>query len=368
MGKRGRGGRGGGKGGPAEDQYGEIGGQDRGGDHHSSGSGRGGGTAGGGSSRGGGGGGNSNESLTYVRQVPKFLQGYAQLLGSNAGGGSGRGGLPADGDELDGATVVREESSAKRRKKFDDNGRDEEEEDEAALDALDRADALAAALRENPELAEEHPELRASAAKSIAEESKQKGNEAIKAGNAEEAVKHYSRALAAVAITGDASSSSSSATAASAAALSEAASVYFSNRSAALSSLKRWDEALSDARAAVKARPRWHKAHVRVGEAARGKGLPGEAAEAFSRALALSPGDEGVAAALFAARAAEARAVAERAHKFVRGGGGGGGGGSLKRKAAGEGGGAEKKEAETGRLSFAADEEEEGEEDEEEED
>ena len=274
MGKRGRGNRGGG---PAEDQYGEIGGHDRGGDRHHHGSGRGGGTAGGGSRGGGGGGGGGNsESLTFVRQVPKFLQGYAQLLGGSSS--QQRGGFPADGDELDGATVVREEEEEgkreqnKKRKKFGDDDGGEAALGEAELDALDRADALAAALRENPQLAEEHPELRAAAAKGLAEESKQLGNEAMKAGDAEGAVKHYSRALAAVAAAanngGDSSSSSSSASAATAA-LNEAASVYYSNRSAAFSSLKRWDEALADARAAVRARPAWHKAHVRVGEAAR---------------------------------------------------------------------------------------------------
>lgn len=375
MGKRGRGNRGGG---PADDQYGEIGGQDRGGgDHHHHGSGRGGGTAGGGSRGGGGGGGGGGESLTYVRQVPKFLQGYAQLLG---GSNNAARGLPADGDELlDGKTVVREEATRdKKRKKFDDDDGDAGLDEEEALDALDRADALAAALRENPQLAEEHPELRAAAAKTLAEEEKQRGNEAMRAGDAEGAVKHYSRALGAVqagGTGGDAASASASASASSS--LSEATSVYYSNRSAAFASLKRWEEALADAGAAVRARPRWHKAHVRVGEAARGLGRPGEAAEAFARALALSPGDEGVAAALFAARAAEAKAVAERAHKFVGGGGGGGGGSSLKRKAAGEGGGGggrggggsggEKKEAKAGRLSFAADEEEEEEEDDDEE-
>ena len=265
---------------------------------------------------------------------------------------------------------------AKRKKTGDGRG-DDDDEDEAALDALDRADALAAALRENPELAESHPELRAAAAKTIAEEERQRGNEAMKAGNAEEAVRHYSRALAAVvAVTGGGSdpapSSSSSSSSSATAALNDAASVYLSNRSAAFSSLKRWDEALADAEAAVRARPSWPKAHIRVGEAARGRGRPGEAAEAFARALALGPGDEGVAAALFAARAAEAKAVAERAHTFVGGGGGGGGGGgSLKRKAAAGdegaaagGGGGEKREAKAGRLSFAADEEEDDEEEE----
>lgn len=331
-----------------EDQYGDIGGHDRGEYQRHHGSGRGGGTAGGGCR--GGGGGENSESLTYVRQVPKFLQGYAQLLGSNAPGGS-RQGLPADGDELDGATVVREDTKNKKKKSHDDYS----DKDEAALDALDRADALAAAVRENPELAEEHPELRAAAAKTIAKESKQRGNEAMKAGDAEEAIKHYSRALAAVALEGNNSGSPSSS-----AALSEAASVYYSNRSAAFSNLKKWDEALADAKAAVQARPKWHKAHVRVGEAARGRGRPREAAEAFARALALNPGDEAVAAALFAARAAEARAVAERAHKFL---GSGDGGASLKRKAAGAAGegsiGGGEKAAKTGRLSFAADEEEE---------
>ena len=66
---------------------------------------------------------------------------------------------------------------------------------------------------------------------------KDKGNEAMKAGNAKEAVEHYSSAIA---LDGDNH-------------------VFFSNRSAAYCKLEQFDKALEDANECVKVNPKWGK-------------------------------------------------------------------------------------------------------------
>jgi tetratricopeptide (TPR) repeat protein len=65
--------------------------------------------------------------------------------------------------------------------------------------------------------------------------------------------------------------------------------VFFSNRAAAYVSLRRFGEALADARAAVELKPHWAKAHLRVGGALMGLGRPAEAKVAFEAACRLEP-------------------------------------------------------------------------------
>ena len=98
--------------------------------------------------------------------------------------------------------------------------------------------------------------------------------------------------------------------------------VFFSNRSAALTKLRRFAEALSDAEAAVALRPAWAKGHARCGAALSGLDEHARAARAYARALELLPGDAhlqamrdaALAAAAAAAPAAAATAAAAAAH------------------------------------------------------
>lgn len=130
---RGRGrGRGGG-GGEREDQYGGgFGSQDR--EEHFS-AGRGSKSGSGGSFTGGGeaGGSKKGSQVSYVRQVPKFLQARAHLLGKGA---------VASLAGPEGATLVQDVDSDKE---------DEFEQDDGG--------ALQRAVAENPELARQEPAL-----------------------------------------------------------------------------------------------------------------------------------------------------------------------------------------------------------------
>ena len=71
-------------------------------------------------------------------------------------------------------------------------------------------------------------------------------------------------------------------------ALDKACEVYYSNRSAALLALKRFHEALADARAVVRLKPKWAKGWARLGAAHMGLEDFGEVGRTL-QALCSSP-------------------------------------------------------------------------------
>ncbi len=87
--------------------------------------------------------------------------------------------------------------------------------------------------------------------------------------------------------------------------------VLLSNRSAAHAAAGNFAGALEDADRAVRATPRWGKAHARRGAALLGLGQAGEAVKAYLAGLAAEPGAEylreGLAEAKQAIRDAQAR-------------------------------------------------------------
>ena len=103
---------------------------------------------------------------------------------------------------------------------------------------------------------------------------------ALKAGNAQEAMKLYSEALEVGGLDD------------------ELASVLHSNVSAVHGRLGSWAAALAAAERCVALRPTWPKAHVRVGAASYGVSKFGESVAAYTEALRLAPGDQTVQAAL----------------------------------------------------------------------
>lgn len=107
----------------------------------------------------------------------------------------------------------------------------------------------------------------ASAASSgAASELKERGNVALKAGNAQEALRLYGDALACPDVDD------------------ETAGVLHSNRAAVLSRLNDWPAALADATRCVQLRPDWPKAHVRAGAAHYGVGQFAESEAAYAEA------------------------------------------------------------------------------------
>ena len=107
----------------------------------------------------------------------------------------------------------------------------------------------------------------AAATSAAAAKYKAQGNAALEGGMLSEAVELYTQAIR----------------------LDPSDVVFFSNRSAALTKLRRFAEALSDAEAAVALRPAWAKGHARCGAAL--SGSPSTLAPpAYARALELLPG------------------------------------------------------------------------------
>lgn len=95
--------------------------------------------------------------------------------------------------------------------------------------------------------------------------------------------------------------------------------MYYSNRSAAYCSLKRYRDALLDAQRVVALKPRWIKGHARVGAAHFGLEEYEDAAEAYRGALRLERDDRGMQAALQKAEMFAARQAAEGKHTFKTG-------------------------------------------------
>lgn len=99
------------------------------------------------------------------------------------------------------------------------------------------------------------------------EELKNQGNALFAAGNYVDAVDVFTQAIA----------------------LDSTNAVLHSNRSAALASLKRWDEAVEDARRTTELKPDWGKGWSRLGAALQGAGSLAEAHHAFQQGLAVDP-------------------------------------------------------------------------------
>ena len=131
----------------------------------------------------------------------------------------------------------------------------------------------------------------AAAASSRAHQLKEEGNTALKAGDAQNALRLYSEGLTSPDLDD------------------ETAAVLHSNRAAVYSRLQPpdWPAALGDATRCVALRPDWSKGHVRSGVAHYGVGSFAQAEVAYAEASRLAPNDESVAAALADARKAKAK-------------------------------------------------------------
>ncbi|BDA49920.1 Hsp70-Hsp90 organizing protein 1 [Coccomyxa sp. Obi] len=99
---------------------------------------------------------------------------------------------------------------------------------------------------------------------------KAKGNAAFAAGKHEEAIEHFTEGIK----------------------VDPSNHVLYSNRSASLASLKRYDEALKDAKKVVELKPDWPKGYSRVGAAAHGANDFDAAIAAYEKGLELDPSNE----------------------------------------------------------------------------
>ena len=244
----------------------------------------GGGAAGG--HRAGAGGSTSRVGVAYARrELPKFLQPHAGLLGARCARDD-----DADANDDDGVVDVVEED---------------------ASDADERARRAAAA--------EEHREA---------------GNAAFRAGRFAQAAEAYGRACA----------------------FDAADALSRSNRSAAYEAMGRYEDALADAREAGRLRPGWAKAAMREAKALAGAGRLTEAAEAWRRAVELETADDVVREkyrkALAEAEEAESRSLKEGKFSLFASAG------HKKARAEDDAGEAKtkKKKPLVGALSFAEDE------------
>ena len=202
--------------------------------------------------------------MEYVAPaVPKFLQAHAHLL-RGTGGRSGQA----------------EEPSTSGRNGSQDDG-DHDGEDDHLVD--DVTFGLQAALAENPDLADTHPELKAVADKASAEELKAKANALYGKKLYKEAIDEYDKALK----------------------LDPTNHVLFSNRAAAQIELGEFEAAVDSARACTKCvgGKRYAKGYFRLGLALLKLGEKRAKESAFNlrRAKELEPGLQGVDEVLFRA-------------------------------------------------------------------
>jgi tetratricopeptide (TPR) repeat protein len=94
--------------------------------------------------------------------------------------------------------------------------------------------------------------------------------------------------------------------------------IYFSNKAAALTSLKRYPEAVEAARRVIQLKPNWVKGHARLAAALFGLEEYGDARVAYEAAVRLEPNDKQLVASMDRARTFQARQEAEGRHKFKR--------------------------------------------------
>ncbi|XP_024541869.1 hsp70-Hsp90 organizing protein 3-like [Selaginella moellendorffii] len=104
----------------------------------------------------------------------------------------------------------------------------------------------------------------------MADEAKARGNAAFSAGNFEEAIKHFSDAVA----------------------LAGTNHVLYSNRSACYASLHKYQEALEDAKKTVELKPDWPKGYSRLGAAYVGLKKFPDAVSAYKKGLEYDPSNE----------------------------------------------------------------------------
>jgi len=148
-----------------EDQFGEGGvSQDKDFGHH------------GGNKKGPGGGGSAGggargQQLSVTRQVPKFLQAHAHLLGSR--------------EQVKGHEQLAHDNTKIGMELLDEAREDDNQEEEALLQAVEQ----------NPELLQQFPELKELHAKKEAMEIKLRGNMAFKDKKYQEAVDLFSRCI-----------------------------------------------------------------------------------------------------------------------------------------------------------------------------
>ena len=170
-----------------EDQYGEARGGDRDDFGGGGAGGRGGGRMGGGGRAGGG---RPGTNVAFQRQLPKFLQPYAHMLGGGQAAAGGEGGEEGDSDDGDGAGGERAPAEALRRKRAGAGGSDDDDDD--GDDDGDH-EAIKRALEDDPELA---AQLGARVAQRVeAAAAKEEGNRAFGAKKYEDALRHFTRAV-----------------------------------------------------------------------------------------------------------------------------------------------------------------------------
>lgn len=115
----------------------------------------------------------------------------------------------------------------------------------------------------------------------MADEAKSKGNAAFSSGNYEEAIKHFSEAIA----------------------LAPTNHVLYSNRSAAYASLNKYNEALQDAKKTVEIKADWSKGYSRLGAAYVGLGKYDDAISSYKKGLEFDPSNEALKSGLADAQA-----------------------------------------------------------------
>ena len=279
MGKR-RGG-----GGDYGDQYG--GGWSGGHREPGGGAGGGGGGGGGGGSAGGG---KPGSGVTYQRQLPKFLQQHAHLLGTKEDVAQQREDYFADSEKLSKYGDEDDVAGAARR----GLGSHGAPVNHHKADAMSKAFGISADDEEQ---------------KRMSQEEKAKGNRAFSEKRYEDAVKHFTVCIK----------------------LDPKNQVFYSNRSAAYLALKvgsyspvltqllcslallsqENESALADGRSALKLDADWMKGHVRVGAAYMAMHRYTDARESYERALALDEGNEQIAKNLRDAKDAEETSLAK---------------------------------------------------------
>ncbi|CAA0820580.1 Hsp70-Hsp90 organizing protein 3 [Striga hermonthica] len=131
----------------------------------------------------------------------------------------------------------------------------------------------------------------------MADEAKARGNAAFSAGSYDDAVRHFTEAIA----------------------LAPTNHVLYSNRSAAYASLGKFSEALSDAQKTVELKPDWSKGYSRLGAAHMGLQSYGDAVSAYKKGLEVDPSNDALKSGL-----ADAEAASARSSRQPRGGPGAG--------------------------------------------
>lgn len=191
--------------------------------------------------------------LEYVKQVPKFLQDHAHLLGH------GPTTQNATYSSLHSTTSTSQQQQQQQQQETDD---EEEEEKEAGL---------LQALEQDGDLVKEYPELAILQKKKDAEMLKDEGNKAFVGKLYTDAVDIFTRCIE----------------------LDGENPVYFSNRAAALIELGEYEEAVENGRECVRLNPQWAKGYVRLGIALLRQGSV-ESAHVLKKAKALEPDMQGL--------------------------------------------------------------------------